>query len=279
MSLTWVVVALSWGPSGRRHVAGGGPPDCRSAFGAAVDRREPLMSRFHTHAWIPRASRRPPYDARRWRGRPVGRGPAGPPLRRPPCRPISSSWTPTSPTPGVPRATTGLPCSPTTLHPRVVRPRSPESSTTSRQREPLIRQRSPADTPRTTSVSRAPTQPTSPTDGSTSPATRRTRRRSRTPSRPRTSGPTVATRGLSRTSSSTSELTARPSTVLRTSASGSPSRRSRRGPAVTSRGVHVNGDTLVLSEFTNGGAVPGVQVWQWAEECRRTLERARAPRT
>lgn len=28
-------------------------------------------------------------------------------------------------------------------------------------------------------------------------------------------------------------------------------------------GVHEAGDTLVLSEFTNGGAVPGVQVWRW----------------
>lgn len=28
-------------------------------------------------------------------------------------------------------------------------------------------------------------------------------------------------------------------------------------------GVHQTGDTLVLSEFTNGGSVPGVQVWQW----------------
>lgn len=28
-------------------------------------------------------------------------------------------------------------------------------------------------------------------------------------------------------------------------------------------GVHENGDTLVLSEFTNGGGTPGVQVWQW----------------
>lgn len=29
-------------------------------------------------------------------------------------------------------------------------------------------------------------------------------------------------------------------------------------------GIHENGDTLVLSEFTNGGGTPGVQVWQWA---------------
>ena len=42
------------------------------------------------------------------------------------------------------------------------------------------------------------------------PATRRTRRRSRTPSRPHTPHPTVATRELSRTSSSTSEPTVRP---------------------------------------------------------------------
>jgi len=28
-------------------------------------------------------------------------------------------------------------------------------------------------------------------------------------------------------------------------------------------GVHETGDTLVLSEFTNGGSVPGVQVWRW----------------
>ena len=31
----------------------------------------------------------------------------------------------------------------------------------------------------------------------------------------------------------------------------------------TFSGVHETGDTLVLSEFTNGGGTPGVQVWQW----------------